>query len=69
MALTGSVDPVACPECLVPLDHPAVNALAGATAGTGVGVCFGVAECAAGRPHITQVFAAGGRVVGAQRKR
>jgi predicted amidohydrolase len=69
MSLTGSVDPVACPERLVSLDHPAVTTLAGATAGTGVGVCFGVAEWAAGRPHITQVFAAGGRVVGEQRKR
>jgi predicted amidohydrolase len=69
MSLTGSVDPAHHPEDLVPLDDPAVVALAEATDRTGVGVCFGVAERAAGRSCITQVFAAAGRVVGAQRKR
>lgn len=69
MSLTGSVDPAAHPEHLVSLDDPAVIALARATGRTGVGVCFGVAERAGGRPRITQVFAARGRVVGVQRKR
>jgi predicted amidohydrolase len=70
MPLTGSVDPAADPGRLIRIDHPAVGALARATGGTGVGVCFGVAERSArGEPCITQVFAADGRVVGAQRKR
>jgi len=70
MSLTGSVDPAASPERLVPVDHPAVVTLARASGETGVGVCFGVAERSPrGKPYITQVFAADGRVAGAQRKR
>jgi len=70
MSLTGSVDPATRPERLIPLDHPAVTALAKATGGTGAAACFGVAErSAGGGPHITQVFAAAGRVAGVQRKR
>jgi predicted amidohydrolase len=70
MSLTGSADPAASPERLISLDHPAVAELAGASAGKGVGVCFGVAERGPDdRPYITQVFAAAGRVVGVQRKR
>jgi predicted amidohydrolase len=76
MSLTGSVDPAANPERLISLDHPAVarlaaaSAQAGAGAGAGAGVCFGIAERATdGTPYITQVFAAGGRVVAVQRKR
>jgi len=62
MSLTGSVDPAAHPEWLIGLDHPAVVALAGTTAETGVGACFGVAERAPdGSPHIAQVFAAAGK--------
>lgn len=70
MSLTGSVDPATRPERLVSLDHPAIAALAEATGGTGVAACFGVAERSpGGEPHITQVVAAGGHVVGVQRKR
>ncbi len=70
MSLTGSVDPAAHPERLVCLSHPAVCRLARASGATGVGICFGLAERSrAGPPHITQVFAAGGRVMGVQRKR
>jgi predicted amidohydrolase len=70
MSLTGSADPAASPERLISLDYPAVARLAGASGDAGVGVCFGIAERAAGgRAYITQVFAAGGRVVGVQRKR
>jgi predicted amidohydrolase len=70
MSLTGSVDPAAHPGRLIRIDHPAVATLARATGGTSVGACFGVAErSAGGEPHITQLFAADGRVVGAQRKR
>jgi predicted amidohydrolase len=65
MSLTGSADPVAHPEWLIGLGHPAVAALAEATGETGVGACFGVAERSPdGTPYITQVFAAAGRVTG-----
>jgi len=70
MSLTGSADPGTHPERLIGLDHPAVAALAAATGETGVGACFGIAERSrSGEPHITQVFAASGRLIGVQRKR
>ena len=69
MSLTGSVDPARHPERLVALDHPAVGALVDATAEVGVAAAFGIAEQTAGGPYITQVVAAGGRIVGVQRKR
>lgn len=70
MSLTGSVDPAAHPERLVSLDHAAVGTLARASGESGVGLCFGVAERSPyGGSCITQVFAAGGRVTGVQRKR
>jgi predicted amidohydrolase len=70
MSLTGSADPDSHPDRLIPLDDPAVEALARASGEHGVGVCFGIAERAAdGRAFITQVVAAGGRVAGVQRKR
>jgi len=69
MSLTGSADPAASPERLIPLGHPAVSELARA-AGHRTAACFGIAERSAeGRPHITQVLAAGGQVLGVQRKR
>lgn len=68
MSLTGSVDPATRPERLIGLDHPAVAALAGASGDTAL--CFGIAERSPdGRPFITQIVAAGGRLVGVQRKR
>jgi predicted amidohydrolase len=70
MSLTGSADPAAHPECLIPVDHPAVAALARATGETGVGACFGIAERSRdGQPYIAQVVAAAGHVLGVQRKR
>jgi predicted amidohydrolase len=70
MSLTGSADPATSPERLITLDHPAVAALARASGETGTAVCVGVAERHRdGQPHITQVLAADGRVVGVQRKR
>jgi predicted amidohydrolase len=70
MSLTGSADPATHPERLIPLDHPAVGRLAEVSGETGVAVCFGVAERSrAGRPHITQVVAASGHILGVQRKR
>jgi len=53
--MTTGQRPAASPERLA--------RLAGATAETGVGVCFGIAERApGGEPYITQVFAAAGQV-------
>ena len=70
MSLTGSVDPAAHPERLIGLDHGAVAALAAATGEAGVAACFGIAERrAGGEPHITQVVASGGGIIGVQRKR
>jgi predicted amidohydrolase len=70
MSLTGSANPAANPERLIPPDHPAIAKLAEASGHSGVGVCFGVAERAPnGQPYITHVFAASGRVAGVQRKR
>lgn len=70
MSLTGSANPATDPGRLVALDHPAVAALAGATASVSLGVCFGIAERGPdGEPYVTQIFAAGGQVAGVQRKR
>lgn len=63
MSLTGSG-----PDSAVPLEHPSVRDLVGASAG-GPAICFGLAEALAGdRPWITQVVAAGGRIVQLHRK-
>lgn len=70
MSLTGSADPAVHPERLISLDHEAVARLAAATGETGVAACFGIAERGAGgAPHITQLVASGGGIVGVQRKR
>jgi predicted amidohydrolase len=69
MSLTGSAEPVTHPGRLIPLIHPAVAELAGATGAPGVGACFGIAERTSSGFFITQVFAAAGRVAGVQRKR
>jgi len=69
MSLTGSADPRAAPERLVNLDHRAVTALARATGPPGVAAVFGIAERTATGPRITQIVAAGGQVLGVQRKR
>jgi predicted amidohydrolase len=70
MSLTGSVDPALHPDRLMALDDPALGALVTASADTGTAACFGIAERGAGgESYITQVFAAGGRMTGVQRKR
>ncbi|HEY6277030.1 MAG TPA: carbon-nitrogen hydrolase family protein [Streptosporangiaceae bacterium] len=70
MSLTGSADPATHPERLISFDHPAVRQLAAATGETGVAACFGMAERSrAGEPHITQVVASHGGLLGYQRKR
>jgi predicted amidohydrolase len=70
MSLTGSVDPAVHPGRLLALDDPAVEALVTASAGSATAACFGIAERGpGGEPYITQVFAAGGRRTGVQRKR
>jgi predicted amidohydrolase len=67
-SLTGAVDPRRAPHEAVPLDHPAVESLARATA-HGPGIVFGVAERAGDELFITQVIAREGRIAGVQRKR
>ena len=68
-SLTGSVDPGRAPEDLLSLDAAPVHALAAATKSTGIGAVFGIAERGRGGPHITQVYARDGDLVGVQRKR
>lgn len=66
-SLTGSVDPVANPHHLIPLEHPVVDALVGATAE--VGAVFGLAERDGDGRFITQVAACDGALAAVQRKR
>ncbi len=66
MSLTGSAEPGS--GRLITPEHPAVRALAAATNSTAC--CFGIAErTEEGVPHITQIVAGGGKVLGVQRKR
>ncbi len=69
LSLTGYVGPSSRPEALTTLEYPAITALVAHRAD--VGVCFGLAERIGqgDQAHITQVFAADGKVVGVQRKR
>jgi predicted amidohydrolase len=69
LSLTGSVDPVNWPGHAITLDHPAIAAVAAATAEQRVAALFGIAETVDDRVHITQVLADGGRVVGHYQKR
>lgn len=70
MSLTGSADPASGPGRLIPLDHPAVTELTKATGGLPTAACFGIAEqTPGGQPHITQLVAADGQLLGVQRKR
>ena len=66
MSLSGSINPLTHPERLVAMDCRFVGELAAATATSGVGALFGIAERG---PYITQVFADGGSVRGVYRKR
>jgi predicted amidohydrolase len=63
MSLTGSA------RAALRVDAAAVRTLAAATAASGVAAVFGLIEDASGALFITQVVAAGGVVVAAQRKR
>jgi predicted amidohydrolase len=70
MSLTGSADPGSGRGTLIALDHPAVTELTRATDGLPTSACFGIAEqMPGGLPHITQLVAGGGRLLGIQRKR
>jgi predicted amidohydrolase len=70
MSLTGYGDPAGRPGQLIGLHHPAVREIARATASTGVGACFGIAERGPdGLPYISQLVASGGEILGVQRKR
>jgi predicted amidohydrolase len=68
MSLSGSVEPATRPEWLLPLSSRYVTDLAALTATHGVAAVFGIAEKAR-EPHITQVYAHTGAVVGVYRKR
>jgi predicted amidohydrolase len=68
-SLTGSVDPARHPGRALPIGAKAVRALVAATWRTGVAAVFGIAERDGAGFHITQVYAHGGRLGGAYRKR
>jgi predicted amidohydrolase len=69
MSLTGSVDPVAHPERLVPLDGVDVARFVASTRDQHATVVFGIAERDGDAAHITQCVARRGALVGAYRKR
>lgn len=70
MSLSGSVEPASQPAWLLPLSSRYVSDLAALTGTYGVAAVYGIAEAGtAGVAHITQVYAQGGTVVGAYRKR
>lgn len=69
MSITGYINPEAMPGAVLTLDHPAVQRLAGMTAGTNLTVLAGLVERnPAGKPFITQVVAQHSRIVGHYRK-
>lgn len=70
MSLSGSVDPAAHPEQLLSLQSQPVQALTKLTGKYEVAAIFGTAELGDdGAPYITQVYASGGQLAGAYRKR
>ncbi|HUC57888.1 MAG TPA: carbon-nitrogen hydrolase family protein [Streptosporangiaceae bacterium] len=70
MSLTGYVDPVSSSNWLAGLKDASVTQLIAATGEAGVCACFGIAERSPdGQPHITQIVAAEGKLLGIQRKR
>jgi predicted amidohydrolase len=68
-SLTGSVNPLTHADRAVELDDAAVRSLVDATSAYGVAAVFGLAERTGSTFHITQMYAAGGRVHGVYRKR
>jgi predicted amidohydrolase len=68
-SLTGSVDPVRDPAHALATDAEPIRALVAAGHRTGVAAVFGIAERAAGGFYISQLYAHGGRLAGAYRKR
>ena len=69
MSLSGYADPAAMPEAVKPLDSPEVAAFVALTATVPVATTAGlITPNPAGRPFITQILAAGGRLLGAYRK-
>ena len=68
-SLTGSVDPQRHPDDAVAMDAPEVAALVEAAGDLGVAAVFGLGERGGAEFFITQAVAAGGRLVGVQRKR
>lgn len=68
-SLTGAVNPRQHPDHTIKLDNRAVKQLIDASARAGVAVVFGLAERRGNEFFITQAYAAGGHLVGVQRKR
>ncbi len=68
-SLTGSIDPIRLPQAAISQEAPAVARILDATARTGVGALFGIAERASDRFFITQLYAHGGALHGFYRKR
>ena len=68
-SLTGSIDPRLQPAAAIPVGSPAVAQVVEATARTGVGAVFGIAERSSDRFFITQLYAHGGMLHGSYRKR
>jgi predicted amidohydrolase len=68
-SLTGSVDALRDPERAIPVGHAAVWEVVAATARTGVGTVFGIAEREGDSSYITQLFASGGELRAMHRKR
>ncbi len=70
MSLSGSVDPDTEPRRLLRMNSDAVESLVDSTQRYSVGAIFGIAERAEdGVSHITQIYAAQGRLMGVYRKR
>jgi predicted amidohydrolase len=63
------MDPRTHPERAIELDHDAVASVVDATWRSGVAALFGIAERYGPDVHITQVYAAGGTMLGVCRKR
>ena len=69
MSITGYIDPTRRPDAVLHLDSPAVARFIEMSGETGVTALAGIVEAnPAGKPFITQLVAAGGRLLGAYRK-
>lgn len=69
MSLTGYIDPAKTPEAVISLESHVVQRFCDMTKGTKLAAMAGIVEAnPAGKPFITQIVAADGRLVGYYRK-